>query len=287
MVQSFNREDHKVLLGFGREIQAVLAQQKQKTTPPKCPLITLGTDWGKHTICDYKPAQAAKLFSAGSATYSGEKNITVPPGLRLHTSQLPPKFHSDKTPSCSFISIGIATDYTFDVDLHSKYDCVGLALDPTVEYPRTLSPGVTFLKAGAHSSTEKELAYDSILWSVPSLLHTWGAPYLNVLKMDCEGCEYQLGFNVLHDDPHFFNRVLQINIEIHLPRKYLKSEVEMRGLATLYKQLTAAGLQLVHMDDGKCSGEDQKTGCHPKLELAGIPCATGCRSYLFARVLNP
>ena len=208
--------------------------------------------------------------------------------MPLSALQLPPSLQSDSSPpaSCHFMSFGISYDFSFDQEMYEKYRCTGLALDPTVDHPYNITQGVTFLKAGAHSSGEDSLPPGSVVWSVPSLLQVWKAPFLHVLKMDCEGCEYQLAYDVMQDDPNFFHRILQLNIEIHLPKAYMKSDVEAKGLAKLYRLLTAAGLHLIHMDEGKCSNNDQKAGCSSRIVAAGIPCVPGCQSFLFSRILN-
>lgn len=59
--------------------------------------------------------------------------------------------------------------------------------------------------------------------SLPSLVRFLKLPYVDVLKMDCEGCEYALPRDVLMEDPTFFHRVGQISLEIHTSAVWVNS----------------------------------------------------------------
>ena len=76
-----------------------------------CKLQAVGSNWGRHYLCKYLPAQQP----------------------------------------CYFISVGISRDYSFDRSLYNNFGCHGLALDPTVNYMANLTDGVIFLKAGVNS----------------------------------------------------------------------------------------------------------------------------------------
>jgi hypothetical protein len=47
------------------------------------------------------------------------------------------------------LSYGINNDYSFELDLRNKTGCRVLAMDPTINHPSELAPGVLFLKVGA------------------------------------------------------------------------------------------------------------------------------------------
>jgi hypothetical protein len=178
--------------------------------------------------------------------------------------------------SCFFISFGISTDWSFDTNVSSEYSCAGLALDPTVNLPVNLTEQVIFLKLGATSLTE--VPFPTI--SVPRL-RKWFGHDLYVLKMDCEGCEYSLAYDVAAEDPLFFRHVQQLNIELHLPKTFMSSDKHVYGLGRLFRMLHLAGLHLVHHDSGECSPADQAAGCHEMFLTTGFPCAPGCISLLF------
>jgi hypothetical protein len=191
--------------------------------------------------------------------------------------KLCPYFENEHFP-CHFISFGIEQDYSFDAQLSKQYNCSGIALDPTVNHPHQLLPGVKFLKVGANSP-HPSIAGPFL--SVPMLRRIIGHPIF-ALKMDCEGCEYSLAADVQKDDPDFFLSVLQFNFEVHLPKVFASTETDVYNLGRLFRMLYLSGMELVHVDDGRCGPPEQRHGCHLLLNSIGFPCEPGCRSYLFA-----
>ena len=92
-----------------KSLESFALAVKQVTSPsykPFCELKLYGSGFGKHTLC----------------------NIVE-------------KYDTSNN-SCYFMSFGIANDYSFDTDLHSKHGCIGHAFDPTVNYNETLGPGL-------------------------------------------------------------------------------------------------------------------------------------------------
>lgn len=185
-----------------------------------------------------------------------------------------------KDMQCRFLSFGVSYDWSFDTQMHNEYGCEGFALDPTVDLPVKLTPGVIFLKAGANT----RLSISS-KWSMfsPVELQKFVQQPLYILKMDCEGCEYVIARDVLQYDPNFFHNVYQFNVEVHTPRSFLNDSIDARGLGKLYHLLLKAGLQLVHNDGGRCGPIDQVKGCLDALIDSGFPCEPGCQSFLFGR----
>jgi hypothetical protein len=106
---------------------------------------------------------------------------------------------------------------------------------------------------------------------------------LYVLKMDCEGCEYVIARDVLKYDANFFDKVYQLNVEVHAPRRYLNDSTDAHSLGQLYYLLHKAGLRLTHNDGRGCGKNVQAGGCVRELKDAGFPCAPGCQSFLFGR----
>lgn len=179
---------------------------------------------------------------------------------------------------CHFLSFGIEKDYSFDVALHKKMNCTGIAFDPTVALPEDLAPGITFYKQGANSPQRMP---NATYISVPKFRLEYGHP-LYALKMDCEGCEYSLAEDILRDDPNFFLSVLQFNVEIHLPRSFASTDQDVYNFGRLLRLIYLSGMKLVHVDTGQCGPQDQVLGCHDILKKMKFPCDPGCRSYLFA-----
>lgn len=208
------------------------------------------------------------------------KKVCIPEafGTSYGTHKLCPLFPHTEHFQCHFLSFGISTDYTFDEMLQKRYNCSGLAFDPTVDFPEQLLPGVRFVKAGANSPNPPS---KGTFMSVPKIRKQYGHP-IYALKMDCEGCEYSLASDILADDPNFFQGILQFNFEIHLPRSFARTDKDVYNLGRLFRLIYDSGMRLVDVDDGACGPQDQKLGCHPLLASVNFPCEPGCRSYLFA-----
>jgi hypothetical protein len=94
---------------------------------------------------------------------------------------------------CNFISFGISTDYSFDVDLAEKWHCRGFAADPTIVHQSQFHPLVTFHNIAAKMLNPNEEAMSdgssSNWWvtSMPALSKFLGIERVNILKLDCEG----------------------------------------------------------------------------------------------------
>lgn len=157
-------------------------------------------------------------------------------GIKYGSHWMCHHFKNEQTP-CHFLSFGIQRDFTFDTALHELKNCSGLALDPTVNHPVKMTPGVIFIKAGANSPVSNKKWE---LWSVPALRKWVGHP-LYALKMDCEGCEYSLGPDIMKDDIHFFDHVLQFNIEIHLPKMFAQTPEDVHNLGRLFRLIYLSG----------------------------------------------
>ena len=275
-----------------------------------CFLTSFGSNWGKHFLCDFSIEKMNILFSSPlshqkrnqkkkelygykqsiisssessrrslrSSSSTIHRSIQSSPKFHSHTHHLP---HSSLDNLCYFLSFGVANDYSFETSLHNLKNCSGISLDPSVDHPIHITPGVIFLKTGANTLFPLPNGWTS--WSVPAF-RKWYGHYLYVLKMDCEGCEYALARDILQDDPSFFHYILQFSIEIHTPKTFMQSYNDIYLLGRLYRLLQEAGLQLVHVDSGSCHPKLEREGCFNLLAETGFLCNPGCRSYLFARI---
>lgn len=193
--------------------------------------------------------------------------------------------------SCNFISFGISSDYSFDVDLARKKKCKGFAADPTVVHPSRLIPLVTFHNIGAkmlHSNYQHSTS-DTDWWitSVPSLRKFLNLHKINVLKMDCEGCEYSLARDIVLEEgisSDFFHRVDQFSLEVHMSKVWVDDKETFYYLGLLYKLMDEAGLKLRQFSIDHCSPTDESVGCMPEFMAVGYPaCPAVCHNYLFAK----
>ena len=188
--------------------------------------------------------------------------------------------------TCQFFSFGIARAYSFEKDLSDIFHCHGFAADPTVDYNSNMYKNITFQQLGAQlliPNEEQRNNKDGQSWwvaNVPLLKKTLGVKHLNILKMDCEGCEYALARDIIKHDPTFFDHVDQFAVEIHLAKEWLKDQETLYYYGMLLKMLKDSGFRLHHTGCASCSPEHTKTGC-----IEDFICKNGnrCHNYLFAK----
>lgn len=189
--------------------------------------------------------------------------------------------------SCQFFSFGIARAYSFEKVLADKFHCHGFASDPTTQYPSNMHKNITFQQLGAnllYPNEEQDTDSSNQPWwvaNVPLLKKTLGVQHLNILKMDCEGCEYALARDIVRDDPTFFDHVDQFAVEIHLAKEWLKDKATVYYYGILIKKLAESGFRLHHTQRASCAPEHTKTGC-----VVDFLCkdSNRCHNYLFAKV---
>jgi len=216
---------------------------KERQKSDKCKAKMFGSGYGKHMLC-------AALIPTGK---------------------------------CTYFSYGVNYDFSFETDMDGS-KCKGFSLDPTVSHPHHLTQSSTFLKIGA------PMLHDSPFpTSSPVLLaNTSGFSKLSVLKMDCEGCEYKVADGMLGCSPgpgcdrHFFDRVDQFAVEFHLPKRFIRSQKYLDGLAKLLWLLQEAGLQLIDAGNGGCG--PPKEVIDEVKNIWGVNARFGCSNFLFARI---
>ncbi|TPX55733.1 hypothetical protein SpCBS45565_g08494 [Spizellomyces sp. 'palustris'] len=151
------------------------------------------------------------------------------------------------------------------------------------------SIGATLLQekdlGGAGSAMRGTAANEWQITSLPELKRWLGHKHINVLKMDCEGCEYALARDIAKQDPTFFHDVDQLAIEVHISKAWIKTDRHLHYMGLLYHMLKVAGLHLVSSDITPCMAVDEAPGCPELLVEAGYPCGPQkmCHNYLFSR----
>ncbi|KNC97099.1 uncharacterized protein SPPG_07493 [Spizellomyces punctatus DAOM BR117] len=222
-----------------------------------CEIKRFGSGWGEHQLCNKPPSAQS---------------------------------------GCVFYSFGIDQDYSFDLHLSKDWNCRGFMLDPTVAHPARIGNNLYFFSIGATLLQEKDLggagsamrgtaANKWQITSLPELKRWLGHKHINVLKMDCEGCEYALARDIAKQDPTFFHNVDQLAIEIHISKAWIKTDRHLHYLGLLYHMLKVAGLHLISSDITPCMAVDEAPGCPEFLVEAGYPCGPKkmCHNYLFSR----
>jgi hypothetical protein len=187
---------------------------------------------------------------------------------------------------CLFYSFGISNDCTFDRELADTWKCQGLSFDPSVVHRSQLHPTVTFHMIAARTLSDEDDSHWPLVASIPALKKCFKHERINVLKMDCEGCEFSLARDVENEMPDFFSFVDQVAVEIHVSKFWMKTWTHVMNLAKLFALLNSNNLQLADVDMGPCAGFYQSYGCSSALLEAGYPCATNmtCQNLLFARI---
>lgn len=181
-------------------------------------------------------------------------------------------------PGCLFYSFGIGRDASFDRDLVRR-GCSGFAFDPTLDQAPVIQ-NVTFFPIGADMLFEVPWVQTNV-----SSFKKWrNHKQINVLKMDCEGCEYALSRDVLSNDPSLFRSIDQFAVEVHVANELMGCR-EFKALGSLYSLLSDSGLTLKHASLQNC-GRLELSGCPSFLdESTGYPCSRRhmCHNLLFSR----
>jgi hypothetical protein len=117
------------------------------------------------------------------------------------------------------------------------------------------------------------------------MMAAMGHSWLNVLKMDCEGCEYALARDVARFDPGFFSKVGQFALEVHVSKRWLNDTLHLHYLGLLYHMLFSQGFELTHWSIAGCGFASEKMGCMLELDEVGMPCGVrrSCHNLLFSR----
>eukprot|EP00977_Amphora_coffeiformis_P016741 scaffold5278_cov128-Amphora_coffeaeformis.AAC.7 len=108
---------------------------------------------------------------------------------------------------------------------------------------------------------------------------------INILKMDCVGCEYSLARDIIVEDPDFLYRVDQLSLEVHVSKEWLNNNESLYYFALIFKMLQDAGLKLQTSLIASCSKYHEAAGCMDELKSISYPCGIkrSCHDYLFAR----
>jgi len=154
-----------------------------------------------------------------------------------------------------------------------------------LSHPSTLSEGVLFLPMGAKTLDPEDTAEFLLVTSIPAFRKEHQHD-LAVLKMDCEGCEYSIARDVELGDRTFWFHVQQFAVEIHVSKRWVKTDAHIYYLALLFHQLEEAGLVLSGGEQTSCSPSDESLGCPELLLEVDFPCQPKgmCLNFFFARV---
>lgn len=128
---------------------------------------------------------------------------------------------------CLVYSFGVRDIYKAEL-LYGQHGCEVHAFDCTINHSTTLGPNVTFhpwclgsnsseLKLDGKLSNAMGQAQKGEFLKLPAIVERLGhtSSDLTILKMDCEGCEWN-GLDVLtRDMPAFFAKIRMLHLELH------------------------------------------------------------------------
>lgn len=205
---------------------------------------------------------------------------------------------------CMVYSFGIANEWDFEDNAATSMGCEVHAFDPTIKYLKEHQshkiPGVHFHYYGlsGHSTTDgtsidgqvnisdegvKDGTKNTIsavygehngqmlsLGSIVSLLHHQNRT-LNVLKIDCEGCEWEALHTLAIESPHTLDNICNIYIELHLSvTLHMESIRQLKLLSFFYQEyIVRRGFRVYyrHLNPGYLHDRH----LHPILVEAGFP----------------
>jgi hypothetical protein len=189
----------------------------------------------------------------------------------------------DVATGCKFFSFGIRDDPSWDIHMGETWNCRGFAGDPSIVHPSKLHPAVTFHNVGlkmlrTNFEQQQNPEDEWILTSLPQLRQFLDWDYVDIVKIDCEGCEVAMARDILAEDTSFLDKIGQISIETHATRTWVNTTEELYYYALMFPLLEDAGFKLIWSSVFGC-GRHEHDGCRPEMEgKMSMPCGSRPRS---------
>lgn len=200
----------------------------------------------------------------------------------------PDFFKQSKSSDCLVYSFGIANAWEFE-DWAGHQGCETHAFDPTEKYLKVheahKSPNVTFHYKGLSngkntSSASVHLNHNSYgklggtFYALEDLLasnnHLATKRNINVLKIDCEGCEWEAFVQIAEETPDVLKRVCTIVLEVHFSETLqVKTPHQLKLIAKFwYQYIEVLGYRLWYFHPNPGGYTDR--AIHPELAKLGL-----------------
>lgn len=136
-------------------------------------------------------------------------------------------------------SFGVRGDISFETDLIQRTGCAVHAFDHTVAGLPHPVPGIEFSQTGLAADDQTP----PLLMSLPTLMHQRGHARIDMLKVDCEGCEWAV-FHQLNATGALA-AIDQLLIELHFRQAHTNEPGPASGVRDVFaffEALESAGL---------------------------------------------
>ncbi|XP_069183558.1 probable methyltransferase-like protein 24 [Procambarus clarkii] len=191
-----------------------IAKDEEDWGQKRCPLKNLSNIYDFYNYVTQRRLDCEKLVMLGGRL----RNFTPPVVLGEKWVCLSPKFNV-KPRHCIVYSFGISSDWTFDDDISTKYQCKVYAFDHTIGLrDHNRSPFIQFFNMGISNRQTLRGDGSSVMDRYVNILKMLGHEHstLDYLKLDIEGSEPSVFQDIFTHTPNLLKNVKMISMEIHI-----------------------------------------------------------------------
>ena len=166
---------------------------------------------------------------------------------------------------CAVLAVGARklSHMKFDFDMVKKQGCRVASFDPFVSFTdkdaTVLAEGFTFYKAGLSDRREVYTPRNSTarhkmdtLDGLVAMSHLATEARFDMVKLDCEGCEWRSFHQMLADGSSLLGRVSQLAMELHFEDSKERGPFNQEHYASMMKLLDRHGFCPYHREGHSC-----------------------------------
>jgi hypothetical protein len=176
-------------------------------------------------------------------------------------------------------SVGSNNQFDFEEELHARFQCETHTFDPTVEGKNALPHVTTFHKLGISGKSRADSKLFYSISGITELLNHANRT-IDIFKIDCEGCEWELFNQEFFSSLRVRNlKIRQILIELHpvIDTKKKKIEVasedDLKIANRFFRLLRDNGYVIFHKEPNNLSGNIGKFVEYSFLLLESLNCS--------------